>query len=112
MLRTRPPRIWPSAPGREFTLATIRPPISSVIAGASPLYGMWVKVAPARVPSSSIVRWELVAAPGEPNIASPGFALANAAKSAKVLIGESNFTVRITGILTMCTRPMNSLKVS
>ena len=76
------------------------------------MYGMCVNPAPVSVPSSSTVRCELVAAPGEPNIASPGLALANAAKSAKFLIGESAFTVRITGIFTRWMRPMNSLKVS
>ena len=85
------------------------PPMTSVSAGALPLYGTWFILTPAMELKSSAERcvdWPL---PEEAKLSVPGFALASAISSATFFAGRAGLTTITSGPLVSCETGTKSL---
>ena len=84
----------------------MRPPSSSVKAGAAPLNGTCSMVVPASMFIHSPSRWCRLPGPAEEKLTLPGAAFARAIRSGKDLIGDSGATeITIGYSITTLTMP-------
>ncbi len=83
--RSLPPFTCGSAENIRSMTSWALPAITSAMAGALPLYGMWVIFTPAIELSSSVARCVDEPLPAEPKLIEPGLALAAAITSCTVL---------------------------
>ena len=83
--------------GRSPQKTCTSPPMSAVMAGAAPLYGTWTILIPVSCCSSSDPRCGVVAFPADAKFSFPGFALARAMSSWRVLALTSGPTATTCG---------------